>query len=86
MPSLRIEDIRSMSPEDRSKRLSEFRIELLRLMTMIRAGGTVENPARVAELRKAITRILTINHEDLLGIRKQKETEIKSGSKRKKQK
>jgi len=86
MPLMRVKEIRGMSAEDRSKRLGEFRIELLRLLTMIRAGGTVENPARVGELRKAIARILTINHEDLLGIRKPKKTKAKSVSERKKQK
>jgi len=86
MPQMRVKEIRGLSAEDRSKRLDELRIELLRLTTMIRAGGTVENPARVGELRKAITRILTVNHEDLLGIRKPKETKSKSVSERKKQK
>ena len=86
MPLMRVKEIRGMSAEDRSKWLGEFRIELLRLKTMIRAGGTVENPARVGELRKAIARILTVNHEDLLGIRKPKKTKVKSVSKRKKQK
>jgi large subunit ribosomal protein L29 len=86
MPLMRVEEIRGMSAEDRSKRLGEFRIELLRLITMIRAGGTVENPARIGELRKAIARILTVNHEDLLGIRKPKNAKAKSVSERKKQK
>ena len=86
MPLMRVKEIRGMSAEDRSKRLGEFRIELLRLLTMIRAGGTVENPARVGELRKAIARILTVNHEDLLGIREAKEAKEKSTPKRKKEK
>jgi large subunit ribosomal protein L29 len=45
------------------KRLGELRTELLRLKTMIEAGGTVENPARIKELRKTIARILTIEKE-----------------------
>jgi large subunit ribosomal protein L29 len=83
---MRVKEIRSMSAEDRSKRLGEIRVELLRLITMIRAGGTIENPARVKELRKAIARILTVNHEDLLGIRETKEAQAKSAPTRKKQK
>jgi large subunit ribosomal protein L29 len=59
-----------MSSEDRSKRLGDLRTELLRLRIMIKAGGTVENPARVKELRKAIAKILTIEQEQKLGIRK----------------
>ena len=86
MPLMRVKEIRGLSAEDRSKRLDELRIELLRLITMIRAGGTVENPARVGELRKTITRILTVNHEDLLGIRETKKAKAKSAPERKKQK
>jgi large subunit ribosomal protein L29 len=52
-----------MSPEERRKKLNEFRTELLRLKTMVKAGGTVENPARIKELRRAIARILTIENE-----------------------
>jgi large subunit ribosomal protein L29 len=59
-----------MSAENRTKRLTEFRTELLRLRTMVRAGGTVENPARVKALRKAIAGILTIATEEKLGIPK----------------
>lgn len=70
MPLIRIKEIRDMSPEDRSKRLGEFRTELLRLRIMIKAGGTIDNPARVKELRKAIAKMLTIEQEQKLGIRK----------------
>jgi len=72
MPIMRIKEIREMSSEDRTKRLGELGTELLRLKTMIRAGGTIENPARVKALRKTIAKILTIEHEQKLGIRKAK--------------
>jgi len=70
MPLLRIKEIRDMSSKDRTEKLDEFRTELLRLKTMIGAGGTVENPARVKALRKVIAKILTVEHEERLGIRK----------------
>lgn len=63
MPILRMKDMRSMSNEDRGKKLDELRIELSRLQTMTKAGGSVENPARIRELRKAIARLLTVEHE-----------------------
>lgn len=65
MPILRIKDIQAMSSEDRRKKLTELRTELMRLKTMIKAGGSVENPARIRELRKTIARILTIEKEQL---------------------
>ncbi len=64
MPILRLKDIRAMSSEDRRKRLTELRTELMRLKTMIKAGGSVENPARIRELRKTIARVLTIENEE----------------------
>jgi large subunit ribosomal protein L29 len=59
-----------MSSEDRTNKLVDLRIELARLRTMINAGGTVENPTRVRELRKSIAKILTVENENKLGIRK----------------
>jgi large subunit ribosomal protein L29 len=76
-----------MSSEDRAGRLGELRTELLRLNTMIKAGGTIENPARVKALRKAIAKILTIEHEQKLGIGKAKvEAKPKPKPKRTKEK
>jgi len=78
MPILRVKEIRNMSSEDRKKRLGELRTELVRLETMIRAGGTVENPARLKQLRRAIARILTIGREQELGLGKVKKKEKKT--------
>jgi len=63
MPILRVKEIRGMASDDRQKRLQELQAELMRLKTMIKAGGSIENPARVHQLRKAIARILTIENE-----------------------
>jgi large subunit ribosomal protein L29 len=87
VPILRLKDIRGMSAEDRDKKVSELRAELARLKTMIRAGGAVENPARVRELRKAIAKVLTVQNEDKLGLRKkEEEPEKKESEKEKKSK
>jgi len=63
MPILRLKDIRAMSSDERTKKLDELRTELVRLKTMIQAGGSIDNPARVRELRRTIARILTIESE-----------------------
>lgn len=72
MPILRIKEIRDMSSEDRQKRIGELRTELVRLTTMIRAGGAVENPAHIKQLRRTIAKLLTIEREEKLGIRRTK--------------
>lgn len=77
MPIMRVKEIRDMPSEERMKRLNELRTELLRLKTMIKAGGTVENPARIRELRKTIARIMTIEHEQKTGFTKEKAEEKK---------
>ena len=69
MPILRMKEINAMSPEDRTKKLGELRTELSRLRTMISAGGAIENPTRVREIRKTIAQVLTVENEKRLGIR-----------------
>jgi large subunit ribosomal protein L29 len=64
VPILRKRDIRDMSSENRQKKIVELRTELVRLKTMVKAGGSIENPSRIRELRKTIARILTINNEE----------------------
>lgn len=77
MPILRVKEIRDMTSEDRTKKIRELRTEFMRLKTMISAGGTVENPARIRELRKTIARLLTIENEQKRGIGKPKKEEKK---------
>lgn len=86
MPILRLKDIRAMSSAERKSKLSELRLELARLKTMIKAGGAVENPARIRELRKAIAQILTVENESKLGIGKQEKAEVKKEVKNAKEK
>jgi len=78
MPIMRLKEIRGMSSEERTKKLTELRTELSRLKTMISAGGAVENPTRIRELRKTIARILTIENEQKLEPEK---TEAKTAEK-----
>ncbi len=86
MPILRMKEITSMSSEDRTKKLSELRAELSRLRTMISAGGAVENPTRVRELRRTIAQILTVENENKLGIRGKAKEPQKTEAKPKKPK
>jgi large subunit ribosomal protein L29 len=70
MAIFRVKEIADMSSEDRADKLVDLRVELTRIKTMIKAGGAVEDPTRIRQLRKAIAKILTIEHEMQLGIRK----------------
>ena len=67
MAILRLKDIREMPSEKRKEKVTEFRTELARLKTMVEAGGAIDNPTRIRELRKTIARILTIEAEEERG-------------------
>jgi large subunit ribosomal protein L29 len=68
MAILRLKEIRALSSEQRAQKVTEFRTELARLKTMVEAGGAIDNPSRIRELRKTIARILTIEAEDKRGV------------------
>ena len=67
MAILRLKDIREMSSDKRKGKVNEFRTELTRLKTMVEAGGSIDNPAQIRELRKTIARLLTIEAEEKRG-------------------
>jgi len=69
-PIMRMKEIAEMSPETREQRLIDLRVELARIRTMINAGGAVENPTRIRQLRKTIAQILTVENEQAIGLRK----------------
>jgi len=60
LPILRKRDLRQMLPDERDRKLTELRTELVRLRTMVASGGTIENPGRIKELRRTIAKLLTI--------------------------
>lgn len=63
--SLKPDDIRKMSREEKLRKLKELREELLRLRMQARLG-TLENPGKVRAIRRSIARILTILREEEL--------------------
>lgn len=66
MAILRKREMSQMLPEERVKKISELRAELTTIRTQVKSGGTVENPARVRELRKAVARLLTIQNQKVV--------------------
>ena len=65
MPILRVDEIRDMTQEEREERLQELRTELTKIKTMVKAGGSIENPGRSKSLKKTIARILSIMNEEV---------------------
>lgn len=85
-PIMRMKEIAEMTPEAKEQRLIDLRVELARIRTMVNAGGAVENPTRVRQLRKAIAQILTVQNEQKLGLRKAVAPEKKEAAKKAKPK
>ncbi len=77
-PIIRLKDISEMTVEARDQKLIDLRAELARIRTMVNAGGAVENPTRIRQLRRTIAQILTIQNEQKLGVRKAAEHEKKA--------
>ncbi len=63
MPVLRKREIKQMLQEERTKKVTELRAELTNIRTSVKSGGTVENPARIRELRRTIARLLTLENQ-----------------------
>lgn len=64
MPTIKTKEIREMDLSKRTGRLDELNTELSRMKASVKAGGTVENPARIKQLRRSIAMILTIQREE----------------------
>ncbi|MFQ5998752.1 MAG: 50S ribosomal protein L29 [Candidatus Bathyarchaeia archaeon] len=64
MAILRMKEVRGLNPAERSQKVSELRVELMKLRTAVKAGGKVENPGRIREIRRVIARLLTAQAQE----------------------
>ncbi len=62
-PVLRKREIKQLLPEERRRKIAELRAELTTVRTSVKSGGTVENPARIRELRRTIAKLLTVENQ-----------------------
>jgi len=65
LPILRKRELKQLLPEEREKKLTELRTELVKLRTTVKSGGNVENVGRIRELKRTIARIMTMHHTPL---------------------
>ncbi|MEM2250669.1 MAG: 50S ribosomal protein L29 [Candidatus Hadarchaeales archaeon] len=56
-----------MSEEEMKEKLRELRAELARARAVVKAGGTLENPMKIRQIKRDIARILTIAREKRQG-------------------
>ena len=74
MPTLKPDDIRKMSREERMQKLQELKRELIKLRYQAKMGH-IDNPGRIRVIKRTIARILTINREEELGIARKLKSE-----------
>ena len=63
MPILRKRGMRDISSEELNKKMIDLRAELVRVKTMVHAGGSIENPSQIRDIKRTMARILTILNE-----------------------
>ncbi len=61
--SKKMKELKKLSKEDREKRLSEVRFELMKDRGSVAAGAAAKKPSSIRNHRKTIARILTLNNE-----------------------
>lgn len=57
-------EIREMNREEKLRKLRELELELLKLRTLVRSGGAIENPGQIRQIRRDIARIKTALREE----------------------
>jgi len=67
---LRAAEVRVLAKDDRVKRLKDLRQELMHERGVAAMGGSPPSPGKIRQLRRQIARILTIEREDKLGIKR----------------
>ncbi len=61
---MKMREIREMSREEKLKKLIELENDLIRLRTLVRSGGALENPGQMRVVRRDIARIKTALREE----------------------
>jgi large subunit ribosomal protein L29 len=59
-----IKDIRAMSVIERQKKLVGLQDDLLKIRSSKSMGGTMQDPAKIRQIRHSIARLLTVMNEN----------------------
>ncbi|MCX6769776.1 MAG: 50S ribosomal protein L29, partial [Candidatus Micrarchaeota archaeon] len=63
MAIIKVGKLRELGDEQLTARLFEYQKELNSERGILATGGRTSNPGKIAELKKTIARLLTIQHE-----------------------
>ncbi|MFW9960174.1 MAG: 50S ribosomal protein L29 [Candidatus Thorarchaeota archaeon] len=68
MARLTAKDVRKLTPTERQKKLDELYDEMSRIRIESATGGGTDNPYKIRGVKRAIARILTIQHQEELEV------------------
>ena len=61
---MKMKELRSLSQDDRNKKLLEAKRELIKLNGQVVTGTAPKSPGQITQLKKTIARILTIENQE----------------------
>jgi large subunit ribosomal protein L29 len=71
MATIRIKQIKEMSQEELVKKIGELRLDLFKEMGNVKMGRPIKNPGRIREIKRTISRLLTIKRQkSVKGVKK----------------
>jgi ribosomal protein L29 len=68
MAQKRLEKWRKDDLEELKRRLDEMNVDYMKLISLVKAGGSIEKPGRIRHLKRQRARLLTIINERRRGI------------------
>lgn len=70
MAIMKTKQIREMKTEEISKKLADYRLELMKESGSAKMGRPIKNTGRIGELKRTIARILTVRNEKTREVKK----------------
>ena len=65
---MKLKEIRKLTDDQRKARLVQYRKDLMDYRAQLSSGGSIDDPGRIKDIKRAIARLLTIEREAELGI------------------
>ena len=61
---LKVKDVRDMSALEREQKIVDLKKDLFKLHSSNAMGGTLTDPSRIKQIRRAIARVKTVQREN----------------------
>lgn len=62
---MKFKELKSLSKSDRDKKMSELKLELLKLNAQVSQGTVLKSPGQVKQIKKNIARLNTITSNEV---------------------